>query len=434
LANPARLLDGTEIQIVNPGTENTKRGGPDFQDASIIIDGITLHGDIELHREPKHWVEHGHGEDHRYGKLILHVVLEADEDTPLPIALPTLVLKHNLSLKHELLWKELFERLYNRAPELPCFPHNIQLPIRFKKKVLDRFGDARLDELISRIAPTSETSRQELKENLYKATLDALGYSENRKPFKELAELLPLSMLTSVRKAYSANSTLAFDALFFGTAGLLPQPSNEFDKEANEYVLELRSMFESVKLVTSVPYQLAESDWAFFRIRPLNTPYRRLAIASYLAREVFSQELSLDEIAHFFGQELGTGLHSFWESRTSYTQLLEAPHSLLGEERRSALRLNVLEPLTIYLEENRFRKANDGEHSYRKAGTLRSEWGKESSKTSARYIKTIEQELLESVSVNTVRLEQGALFLKRNYCDRGRCSECLIGQKLEKPQ
>ena len=73
--NP-RLSDGAELQILNAGEFNSHRGGPDFLNAAIGIEGVAIKGDVELHISPELWGDHGHDEDKRYASVILHVVLE----------------------------------------------------------------------------------------------------------------------------------------------------------------------------------------------------------------------------------------------------------------------------------------------------------------------------------------------------------------------
>jgi hypothetical protein len=98
----------------------------------------------------------------------------------------------------------------------------------------------------------------------------------------------------------------------------------------------------------------------------------------------------------------------------------------LGEERLSAIWLNVVLPARIA--RNRSDPSDRSEQTIERE--LRKSWGDTRTHASAKYLSTIEQELLESESVSTVRSEQGALLLKRNFCEKGRCSECPVGYRL----
>ena len=65
---------GKRLRIRRPGTWN--RGpGPDFHDAVIELDGRLVVGDIELHLYREDWRRHGHHQDMRYERVVLHAVL-----------------------------------------------------------------------------------------------------------------------------------------------------------------------------------------------------------------------------------------------------------------------------------------------------------------------------------------------------------------------
>lgn len=415
LREDLRIADGSPVSILDPGTFNEHRGGPDFLNARIALEGLAVSGDVELHREPQHWSDHEHDRDARYGQVVLHVVLECGDDAEEHLRIPTLVLRDNLAVTNEILWKQLFERLYDRVPELKCFPHNMLLPVRHKRKVVERFGEARLDELVSRF---ESSTHEEWEQRVYTGLLDALGYSQNRKPFKDLSEILTPRVVRQALAEFK-DPDLTIEALFFGTAGLLASPSSELSQEANEHIIDLQSRWSAIGPTIALPMVLAESDWAFFRIRPLNSPHRRLAAAALLTSRFFTGGVekignTLDDLTET------TGLNPFWESRTSFRQSLEKPHSLFGRERVQAMMLNIVQPATIA-------RMTVTKSELRE---LRAEWGNDRTGSSARYLQTIEQELLEGEPIRSVRSEQGALFLQRNYCEQARCAECPIGSRL----
>ena len=428
LASPLTLSDGSQIEVLQAGIDNDHRGGPDFLGAKIAMDGLAIYGDVELHVTPEHWSKHEHDGDARYSNVILHVVLEDDDSEKHGPPVPTLILRDNLLFDRRDLWDALFRKLYDRSPELPCFPHNLLVPMRFKRKVLEKFGEARLDELVDRvlIQEGEVITEERLLERVYQLTMDALGYAQNRVPFRELSAIIPLERLRFVGYTF-ANRRHAFEALYFGAAGLIPKPSSEFDLETNEYILELTANWNAMQVTMRFPEILAESDWAFFRLRPANTPYRRLALAALLAEKYFSRE-DWNFRHPFFdeGPNVKMGDSPFWERGSSFSARLESPQLLLGDERHSAIWLNVILPARIAKLRFVASKSTDAH----KEKELRKTWGDTHTKASAKYLKTISEELLESESVKSVRSEQGALLLKRNFCDKGRCSECPVGYRL----
>lgn len=74
---------GGAMRVHFPGWRN-RSAGPDFRDAVIEADGATLRGDVEVHRDARDWVRHGHDADPRYGNVVLHVVEDAPDNPPGP--------------------------------------------------------------------------------------------------------------------------------------------------------------------------------------------------------------------------------------------------------------------------------------------------------------------------------------------------------------
>src|SRR5579883_1380221 len=108
LVSMPRLTDGTVIEILHPGEFNDHRGGPDFLGGEIVVDGLRIKGDIELHRSTSDWNAHGHTDDPKYFQVVLHVVMDHDE--AFEPRMPTLILRDNLSFDERSFWQELFER------------------------------------------------------------------------------------------------------------------------------------------------------------------------------------------------------------------------------------------------------------------------------------------------------------------------------------
>jgi hypothetical protein len=66
-----------------PGWRN-RSAGPDFRDAVLETGGSLVRGDVEVHRDARDWVRHGHDADPRYAHVVLHVVGYADGEAPGP--------------------------------------------------------------------------------------------------------------------------------------------------------------------------------------------------------------------------------------------------------------------------------------------------------------------------------------------------------------
>jgi hypothetical protein len=69
-----QLLDGRTLLIRAPGTWNLL-GGPDFHDARLVVDGVVVTGDVEVHFHSGDWHVHRHADDQAYDNVALHVIL-----------------------------------------------------------------------------------------------------------------------------------------------------------------------------------------------------------------------------------------------------------------------------------------------------------------------------------------------------------------------
>ncbi len=69
---------GESIQIVHPGIENPY-AGPDFINATVLINHKLLHGNIEIHSNARDWYNHGHHVDSKYNNVILHVYSKGND-------------------------------------------------------------------------------------------------------------------------------------------------------------------------------------------------------------------------------------------------------------------------------------------------------------------------------------------------------------------
>lgn len=74
-----RLSDGRSPRVILPGRPGGG-AGPDFRDAVIAFDGEERRGDVELHLHASSFRVHGHDKDPAYNRVVLHVVVWADDE------------------------------------------------------------------------------------------------------------------------------------------------------------------------------------------------------------------------------------------------------------------------------------------------------------------------------------------------------------------
>ena len=163
------------------------------------------------------WESHGHGTDPRYNGVVLHVVSDTDtKSTTLHCGnlAPVVSLEPLLRrpARREAMWD----------PWSLLRPHGYPPPKNVEGSVstLDRAGDARFLEMSAALAAL--LVEQEPDQVLYSSLMEALGYSQNREPFLELAHRVPYGSLEEVATGLPPGSARArvIGEVLLATTGL----------------------------------------------------------------------------------------------------------------------------------------------------------------------------------------------------------------------
>lgn len=231
--------------VVFPGWFSTA-AGPDFREALIADADGTLHqGDVEVHVRTSGWHDHGHDANPDYDDVILHVVL-VDEVRRMPVThsgreVPTLALAPILPDPVEQLVAEFTREL----PPLISCPGRVA-DRSSAKCAIEQSALLRMHGKIARMSAEIEVLGPD--EGLYRGIAEALGYSQNREAFRQLAEALPFDLLRSL-------DLFQTEGLLLAAAGLAPG------------ALLAPYLAEPV---------LPEGALHTFRVRPGNAPVTRL--------------------------------------------------------------------------------------------------------------------------------------------------------------
>ncbi len=308
--------------------------GPDFKGAILRLGPELVKGDVELHLRSGDWRLHGHHQDTRYNRVVLQVVLEDNEPTETEggASLPVLALLPLFQTAGTTLAATLTAARSSgtrlgtvsesvgpccgRDPATEALPGD--LPALLAR--LDDLGDRRFEERVSRFeaacAADPDASPTGAAQELWVGLLEALGYSQNKEPFRRLAQTLPLTALVELdrearrQRESGEERLLSLEAVLLGGAGLLPSQrklrpaarrmaeassptgANAEDLEdygAASYIEELERRWEWLRRhlgqIVGSWQPLTESDWTLARLRPPNHPARRLAgLARLLVR------------------------------------------------------------------------------------------------------------------------------------------------------
>ena len=309
-----RTTDGQAVEVIYPGRPAPGHG-PDFRDAILKVGPRTLKGPVELHRVPSDWKAHGHDSDRAYDNVVLHVVasvgethhvtttFESQAAKPAFAALPTVVLT-----AHEA--QANVAGIEGPLSELAALS-NAALKLR-----LHAAGVARFEE---RVALARETLLVRSADSTSFARIaDGLGYSENRTPFAELAQRVPLTVLRAAGHAVPLNKRVGFiERLLLGGAGLTSR-TNEWD---------------AIVGISPMP----NAAWRTSGVRPANHPRRRIAaLAHYISA---SDDLGF---AHWLASAVDGGAGSLIQTLTVASGEGVA---LVGEARAKEIAVNAVLPV-----------------------------------------------------------------------------------------
>jgi hypothetical protein len=462
------------VRVLEAGRFNTD-GGPDFHDAIVQIDGMTFHGDVEIHRTLVDWRLHGHFADPRYNKVILHVVFECG---PVKIAtcvpsgrtVPVLLLEPFLTESIRTLWHKTIvdeQSLLKKTIRCSAFNQSIgaglisawirRLAVERLELKLRRF-DERLRELaqIHLLAvrdyhdrpgrwrvqgdpddippPLKELTQSQLAPRefwdqlLYEGLMECLGYSKNQESFLRLARAVTLQ---AVRSHHIENNEETLQALLLGAAGLIPKMKMVRDKESREFVRRLNHEWRAQKaFYRSSVLHLA--DWQFFPTRPVNFPTLRIAAATPLIHTILCEDLfrriietlkTTDNKARVIASMrrlLAVQTLPYWTRHYRFDYPSPKPVHPLGPDRTDAAITNVIIPLAL-LYARIFKDRMVREGALRLFDSMPP--AAENSIT-----RVMERQLLKGrLGLTSVGAQQGVIQLYKFYCSEERCAECDVG-------
>jgi len=421
---------GEPIKIIYPGRINDGRGA-DFRDAVMATDSGLVKGDIEVHVKSSGWRTHRHHQDTAYNRVILHVVMwhNAKVATNLQNGKDVPILALHKYLKGPVSqWPEGVELPAN----MPCLKAVERLTTGAMAEFLDNAGEERFFTKVARLqADLAQTGASQC---LYQGIMGALGYSKNKLPMLKLARRLPLQVLESVTQGeISDEECLARQqALLLGTAGLLPgqRPNRcQENKLGDKWIDKLERLWTSLRH-TEV---MSSDDWHLFKVRPNNSPIRRIVAMSYLILR-YRERGIVDGVVNMVKEaplsqghyRLEKGLlvtpDGYWASHFDFgVGSRISSQTLLGSQRAADIAVNVLLPFIVAWSRLNFqpeleKKSLDLYHRY--------PW---------LAVNTVERHMrgqleLSSSLVGSARRQQGLIHIYKTLCAQGRCNCCRLGE------
>lgn len=404
--NQAKLTtsEGENLQILKAGLSNTNQG-PDFLNASIKINTVTLIGNIELHINASDWHKHRHSSDKNYTNIILHVVW--NNDVPLVIAnnqVATLELKTRVSK----LLLQRYEQLMNAQKSIAC---NKFLPalseigwIAWK----ERLAIERLEQKSKYVLELFEQTNHHWEETFWWMLARNFGSTVNTTYFQSIAETISINVL-----AKHKHQIHQLEAMLLGQANLL----NENFTEHYPILLQKEYAFLQKK------YQLKSLNVAplFLRMRPANFPTIRLAQLAMLinhSSHLFSKIKAIEQIKDI--QKLfSVTANDYWNNHYQLNiEVQENKPKTLGNQMIQNILINTVIP-TLFA----YGIYTNNESIKDKA----IHWLQELPAENNSILK--QWETLKIQNKNAFD-SQSLIQLTKNYCKEYRCLNCFVGNQV----
>ena len=254
---------GHRIEVICPGRVSS-RGGCDFQDVVIKVDGEKTVGDVEVHLTSDLWQRHGHNRDASYNGVILHVSMWQRGFLPVRLqdgrVLSTVILAQYISNSRGLL-EGISIRPAQRCPHLAGSGKKAD-------RIIVEAGLLRFEQKSARFAHLLAGGDPE--QVLYKGICRALGYARNTRSFEALADRVTIEMVRN----NTTGSLRAKYNLLFGAAGLQPAFGDRRSHTASD---DISSRQTCLRQIVPALQPMRASDWITATTRPSNHPVLRIA-------------------------------------------------------------------------------------------------------------------------------------------------------------
>ncbi len=398
---------GDVIQVIKTGEKNTN-AGPDFFSGQIKIGRTIWAGNIEIHINSSDWNKHKHHNDPAYDNVILHVVYNHDTEvfTSKNRQIQVLELAN-------LVDKTVFEKyqaLISKQRQIPCQQFLPSIDDFTLKNWQGRLVVERLESKTNEILNSLQETGNDWEETFFRLLAKNFGFKVNALPFEQVAKALPYKYL----KKHNDN-LFQLEALLLGQAGYL---------EANlvdDYAMSLQTEYCFLKTKFNLK-PIENHLWKMFRLRPSNFPTIRLVQFAKLihgSSYLFSncvESSSLREVRKL----LDVHLSGYWENHFQLDKPSVTSSKTLGESSVNILIINTIVPLMF-----QFGKRKNKPERMEKALEFLHE------------IKAEKNSIISNWESNGIKVEssfvsQAMIHLKNEYCDKVRCLDCVLGNKILK--
>lgn len=398
---------GECLQIVRVGQYNSNQG-PDFSEASIIIDSITLVGNIELHVNASDWHKHQHSKDKNYTNIILHVIWNNDQ----PVndifgkPMPTLVLQPFVA---KVLLERYQELMQQNTTTIVCKNYLPVLSSIGWMSWKERLAIERLEIKASRVLQLYKKSNHHWEEVFWWMLSSNFGIKVNAECFEGIAKTISVNIL-----AKHKHQIHQLEALLLGQAMLLDGNFTE------DYPIMLQREYKIYQSKYSIPK--AVQTPVFLRMRPAAFPTIRLAQLAMLVHNsshLFSKIKDITDI-NDIRNLLNVSANDYWSYHYKFDELTDFKPKNLGTQMIDNIIINTIVPIVF---------AYGWHHKEQLYKDKAIQWLQllppEQNNITMNWKKF-------NINNHSAFDSQSLLHLTNQYCTTRKCLQCSVGNKLMK--
>ena len=404
--NNLSTVTNEPLQVLKTGEINNN-AGPDFFNAQIILGEQKWAGNVELHLRSSDWYAHGHEADSRYDNIILHVVWEYDVPVYGSNNRPISTLELSRYIDGALLVN--YQNLFSQPRKwINCEGSIDRLDPFFMNSWLERIYFERLEMQSKKISKLLEQSKNDWEAVFFQLLVKNFGLKVNGAAFFELAKTITVSIL---RK--EADKIERLEALFLGQAGLLNQ------KEIAHPYYEILGR---IYLHQSKKYglqSLSTGRIKFFRLRPNNFPTIRLAQLAALYfkyQNLFAHVIEVKHVQNYY-RLFDVAASSVWNEFYTFDSRSKNFPKRLTKTFIDLILINTVIPLKF------MHQRSQGNYDHNEIIEMVMQLKPEKNSLIKKF-----DEL--GVRSNSALSTQALIHLKNEYCNKQRCVQCGVGNKI----
>ena len=401
--------DGRHLVILDPGLRNNN-AGPDFFNAKIEIDGKVWAGNVEIHVRASDWTRHNHHHDPAYDNVILHVV--GIEDTVVcrrdGSPMPQFIIPYTDD------YRRRYDEIVTNPAQLPCADTIAATPSIYLTDWVASLGYERLYAKADRIIEYNQRFGGDWLATAYVAIARALGFSTNAEPMERLAFATPLRALLKHRTELPM-----VEALLLGQAGFLPDSDVGLAPEDAAYVDTLRQHYHFLRAKYGLTSP-GDLGWKMARMRPANSPLRRIAALVAMIADGFEfgrQFIHIDTDADA-RRLLDVHLYGYWVNHFSIGHGSAYAPTAFSADTVTRLIINAVVPL-LYA----YGTTVGSDDCCNTAVALLEEQAPESNSVVQIFTSA-------GVPCPNAFTSQALIQLRRAYCEPRKCLYCRLGHRI----